>query len=142
MIALGIAAFVLAALAAVVTNVGYAFFGTTTIWGATYSGRLLRWIAWTGIPLTLLGLLIFGAEVIGGRKVTDSWGAKIALWGFSWLVGGWTLGAASSYVLQYLAGWKWMSAAEMAIAAQAGGVGKVVSSADLIKKGAEIMGKA
>lgn len=67
--------------------------------------RVPNWIAWAGIPMSILGLLLWTIGIAANAKGVRRWGAGMAQWGIGGFLGGWLGGIGISYLLQFLTGW-------------------------------------
>lgn len=106
MITLAISSLVLGLIAtAVALVVVRLWFPSLTMKDVLWPLRLPAWVAWVGMPLSLIGMLLWVIGLAVKSPGLIRWGGGITAWGLGGFVGGWLAGIGTSYVLQFVTGW-------------------------------------
>ena len=67
--------------------------------------RLPTWTAWIGIPMTLIGLIVWTIGLATRAKGVARFGGWMAVAGGSGFLSGWIGGVIGTYGLQFFTGW-------------------------------------
>lgn len=81
------------------------FWPTTPMSAVLFPGRVPRWAAYIGIPMTLVGLLVWTLGLAARMPRMARFGVGVAVFGASGFIGNWVGGIGGSYALQYITGW-------------------------------------